>query len=95
MSKTMQGAFEMTYHHIDAPTVQDEEYGIKFETREEAEKAVDKLKAWRRLKDKGLKAFSAEIYGDDFVVSFKLTNHVDYSQSIDDFERIFDFGVKE
>lgn len=27
MSKTKQGAFEMVYHHIDAPTKQDKEYG--------------------------------------------------------------------
>lgn len=27
MSKTAQGAFDMTYHHIDAPTVQDDEWG--------------------------------------------------------------------
>lgn len=27
MSKTMQGAFEMVYHHIDAPTIQDDEWG--------------------------------------------------------------------
>lgn len=27
MSKTKQGGFDTTYHHIDAPTVQDEEYG--------------------------------------------------------------------
>lgn len=26
MSKTMQGVFDMTYHHIDAPTVVDEDY---------------------------------------------------------------------
>lgn len=32
-----------------------EELGIAFETREEAEKAVEKLKAWKRLKDKGFK----------------------------------------
>lgn len=29
--------------------------GNYFETREEAEKAVEKLKAWKRLKDSGLK----------------------------------------
>lgn len=29
--------------------------GNYFETREEAEKAVEKLKAWKRLKDKGFK----------------------------------------
>jgi hypothetical protein len=31
------------------------ELGIWFETKEEAEKAVEKLKAWKRLKDKGFK----------------------------------------
>ena len=69
--------------------------GNYFETKEEAEKAVEKLKAWKRLKDKGLKAFSSKICGDDFVVNFKLTNHTDYSQSIDDFDCIFDFGGEE
>lgn len=33
MSKTKQGAFDMTYHHIEAPTVQDEEYGKQFKKR--------------------------------------------------------------
>ena len=28
---------------------------LKFETKEEAEKAVEKLKAWKRLKDKGFR----------------------------------------
>lgn len=32
-----------------------EEIGNKFETEEEAEKAVEKLKAWKRLKDKGFR----------------------------------------
>lgn len=31
-----------------------ESIGNYFETKEEAEKAVEKLKAWKRLKDKGL-----------------------------------------
>ena len=31
------------------------EIGNYFETREEAEKAVEKLKAWKRLKDKGFR----------------------------------------
>ena len=34
------------------------EIGNYFETREEAERAVEKLKAWKRLKDKGI-----EFYG--------------------------------
>jgi leucyl-tRNA synthetase len=33
----------------------DEEYGIKFATEGQAEKAVEKLKAWKRLKDNGFK----------------------------------------
>ena len=33
----------------------DREIGNYFETKEEAEKAVEKLKAWKRLKDKGFK----------------------------------------
>ena len=31
------------------------ECGLYFETKEEAEKAVEKLKAWKRLKDKGFR----------------------------------------
>ena len=31
------------------------ELGIWFETKEEAEQAVEKLKAWKRLKDKGFR----------------------------------------
>lgn len=33
MGLTKQGAFDMTYHHIDAPTNQDEEYGKQFKKR--------------------------------------------------------------
>lgn len=33
MGQTKQGAFDMTYHHIDAPTVQDDEYGRQFKKR--------------------------------------------------------------
>lgn len=32
-----------------------EELGLKFESKEEAKKAVEKLKAWKRLKDKGFR----------------------------------------
>ena len=38
------------------------EIGNYFETEEEAEKAVEKLKAWKRLKDNG---FKVETYGYD------------------------------
>lgn len=33
MAKTKQGAFPYTYHHIEAPTVQDEDYGKKHHKR--------------------------------------------------------------
>lgn len=33
MAQTKQGAFDMTYHHIEAPTIQDEEYGKQFKKR--------------------------------------------------------------
>ncbi len=33
MGQTKQGAFDTTYHHIEAPTVQDEEYGKQFKKR--------------------------------------------------------------
>lgn len=33
MAKTRQGEFEKTYHHIDAPTNQDDEYGKGFKRR--------------------------------------------------------------
>lgn len=32
-----------------------EELGLKFNTKEDAEKAVEKLKAWKRLKEKGFR----------------------------------------
>lgn len=47
MSKTMQGAFDMTYHHIDAPTVQDDEYGKEFKKRKLAIPAIGEDEAYR------------------------------------------------
>ena len=41
----------------------EKQIGNYFETREEAEKAVEKLKAWKRLKDKG---FRFDGYDEDF-----------------------------
>ena len=42
------------------------EIGNYFETEEEAEKAVEKLKAWKRLNDKGFSIYSWD-YGFDMV----------------------------
>jgi hypothetical protein len=52
---------EITKHRGDEYTDMSNEYenqkqiGNYFETEEEAEKAVEKLKAWKRLKDKGFR----------------------------------------
>ena len=40
------------------------ELGIGFETKEEAEKAVEKLKAWKRLKDKGFRFNGKEVFSE-------------------------------
>lgn len=45
--------------------------GNYFETNEEAEKAVEKLKAWKRLKDKGFKfQFWTSAYSGDTISFF-------------------------
>ena len=54
------------YHHIsdfadNQVTVTRKEIGNCFESLEEAEKAVEKLKAWKRLKDKGFRFSGYEL----------------------------------
>ena len=73
---------EKTNLHSEAREV----IGNSFGTEKEARQAVEKLKAWKRLKDKGLKANRTEISGDSFICEFILPDHSDYSRSIDDFE---------
>lgn len=46
------------------------ECGLYFESKEEAEKAVEKLKAWKRLKDVGCKL----VLDDNLVVRFVMPN---------------------
>ena len=48
------------------------EIGNYFETREEAEKAVEKLKAWQRLKDKGFRVLHKKVIGEYINVSYIL-----------------------
>jgi len=50
----------------------DQEIGNYFETKEEAEKAVEKLKAWKRLKDKGFRFSKDWVYRYD---QPKVENH--------------------
>jgi hypothetical protein len=44
--------------------------GNYFESKEEAEKAVEKLKAWKRLKDKGFKFLGVK--GLDYAIDFEV-----------------------
>ena len=48
------------------------EIGNYFETKEEAEKAVGKLKALKRLKDKGFRFIDSKIIGEYGNVSYRL-----------------------
>lgn len=67
----------------------DQEIGNYFKTKEEAEQAVEKLKAWKRLKDKGFR-FNG---GDDACISYIL----DPVKWDDELEKDFDllFGGEE
>lgn len=56
------------------------EIGNYFETKEEAEKAVEKLKALKRLKDKGFRPRMWEweyIYGDNISGELTIKAHID------------------
>lgn len=57
------------------------EIGNDFETKEEAEKAVAKLKAWRRLKDKG---FSFLCWSDDYTIDFLINGQNEEKICYDD-----------
>ncbi|MBO7694231.1 MAG: hypothetical protein J6T10_16555 [Methanobrevibacter sp.] len=66
------------------------EIGNYFETKEEAEKAAEKLKAWQRLKDKGLKVteWSHGLYLDKTIVGrfryeFPIDNKEDIEKDLD------------
>lgn len=67
------------------------EIGNYFGTREEAEKAVDKLKAWKRLKDKGFR-FIGKTYETDkrFGSIFYKVDDDTYSEDIiEDIDLLF------
>jgi len=58
----------------------DKEIGNWFDTKEEAERAVEKLKAWKRLKDKGFRPKMWEweyIYDDNISGELIIKAHID------------------
>lgn len=54
------------------------ELGICFETKEEAEKAVEKLKAWKRLKDKGFR-FERWLIGGEYGNTITFSEYIEYN----------------
>jgi hypothetical protein len=62
---------DATIEHYDRLNENDrcKEIGNYFDTLEEAEKAVEKLKAWKRLKDAGFRFYGC----DDSEIQFRFT----------------------
>lgn len=62
--------------------------GNYFETREQAEKAVEKLNAWKRLKDKG---FRFKDFGrlNDCAFFIRATSNESWSELYDDLDLLF------
>ena len=76
----------------------DQEIGNYFETKEEAEQAVEKLKAWKQLKDKGVKIIDYDCYGGtstkgEFLGEVKVT--IDVPQDVDKYLFKLLFGGEE
>lgn len=71
------------------------EIGNSFETREEAERAVEKLKAWKRLKDKGFKFDGKEVFSeglleiDGVLPALKGADNAERLKIIDDLDLLF------
>ena len=58
--------------------------GIFTDSEEEAKKAVEKLKAWKRLKDKGFKwRYYSMGDGDKFCVYFSIKDGADIGTDLD------------
>ena len=66
------GTYEVDECEENEDTEVDKEIGNYFETKEEAEKAVEKLKAWKRLKDKGFRFTHWKCTGS---ISFTFDNY--------------------
>lgn len=50
------------------------EIGNYFETKEEAEQTVEKLKAWKRLKDLGFRFKGNDVIDDNLVIKYDFSN---------------------
>lgn len=82
--KADDGITKMRNKHNDM-TVFDKSIGNYFDTKEEAEKAVEKLKTWKRLKEAGFR-FNG---GDDACISY-IIDPVKWEDGLDnDFDLLF------
>jgi len=63
-------------------------FGNYFETKEEAEKAVEKLKAWKRLKDVGFKFKDFSRLNDQAYI-IRATSNESWTNLYDDLELLF------
>lgn len=72
------------------------EIGNYFETEEEAEKVVEKLKAWKRLRDKGFRftGWGLNMVSKEHVIQFVLDNGTWAIEEAEDYFNLL-FGGKE
>lgn len=69
-------------------------FGNSFDTKEEAEKAVEKLKAWKRLKDKGFEITGWDnSIGDDYYKPAQILIRLNGDPDWDEYDNIDD--IKE
>lgn len=71
------------------------EIGNYFETKEEAEKTVDKLRAWKQLKDKGFKFSGWEIDQKKHLGVITIKTEPYYSFEFEDLDLLFSKGGEE
>ena len=71
--------------------------GNDFKSKEETESVIDKLKAWKRLKDKGFKFNNWDLDADDEDVNVLLSSDTYKGDKVYDFEKDLDicFGGEE
>lgn len=89
------------------PELQDEKYdmkfleeiGLKFDTEQEARRAVEKLKAWKRLRDKGFKFKGFEERDRGYIGDLEIYTHIepDYTTEYPELDNDLDllFGGEE
>lgn len=68
--------YPVDFCEFNEDTEDDKSIGNYFDTREEAEKAVEKLKAWKRLKDNGFEFNGIRLEGSNCLIKTKLKDNI-------------------